>query len=160
MKTHELPFLYIEAVSFFKCPLIWHWWLTKEVQGAIRDFVSHQNCFSGEIIVKRLFRRKKSFFSSFRRKIRNSVAIGMWLNANQKIRNTHLVQKPGYSLDLAESNHSSLSPLLPRPFPWARWRWGITFDEIQGCRSIHRGIKICSGKCSSCIFNILHFLLS
>lgn len=62
MKIHELPFLYIEAASFFRYPLIWHWWLTKEVQGVIRDSVSHQNWFSREIIVKRLFRRKKLLF--------------------------------------------------------------------------------------------------
>lgn len=35
-----------------------------------------------------------------------------------------------------------------------------TVDEIQGCRSIHNGMKTCSGKCSSTIFNVHLFLLS
>ena len=103
---------------------------------------------------------EQSFFLSFRMKIINSIAIWMCLNANQKICNTHSLQKQSRSLGLAESNYFRLPPLLPHPFPWARWRCGITFDEIQNCRSIHHGIKICSGKCSSCIFNSLHFLLS
>lgn len=155
-----MPLLYFEeAFWFFLCPLSWHWWLSKEVQGAIKDSVFHHVCFSRGIIFKRWFRRIK-FFLSFRRKITNFIAICMCLNAKKKIHHMHLLEKQSHSLGLAESSYVRLPPLLPCPFPWACWRWGITFDEIQDCGSIHHGIKIRSGKCSSCIFNILRFLLS
>lgn len=145
---------------FLKYPLIWQWWLSKEIQGAIKDVIAHQNCFSVGALSLKDDLGEESFSFSFRTKIIISVAIWMCLNANQKICNTHLLRKQNHYLGLGESNYFRLPPLLPRSFPWARWRWGITSDEIQDCRSIHHGIKICSGKCSSCIFNILHFLLS
>lgn len=86
------------------------------------------------------------------------------VKANPNICVPHSAQKQRNSLSFCGDQFLELSP----SFSWCFPRDEAFFfgDEVlhltnsRACTSVHHRTKKCSGKCTSCILNILHFLLS
>lgn len=145
-----------------KCPSIWLWWLLEEVQAATRDSVYHKNCFSRGIIATRWFRRIKPLPFLQNKDYKPCCGVVACEGKSKYLcstLSTEAEEFPGFQWRAIPGAFSLIPPCFPREEVFS-WRWGIAFDKPQGCTSIHHRIKKRSGKCTSCILDILHFLLS
>lgn len=131
-------------------------------EAAIRDSVHHKNHFCGGIIVTKWFRRTKPL-PSLQNKDYKSCCGAVACEGESKYLCSTLSPEAEGSPGFRGRAIPGAASLFPWCFPWDElfpWGWGIAFDKLQSCASIHHRTKKPSGKFTSCTLNILHFLLS